>query len=204
MKTESRRLSHIHGPVALITPDAPAHNGQDHIRAAVILYTEHGVVDALYWALAADLRRRGLQVRGLAQQGADAGNTSKTALVALDGGECFNLFQNLGTGSASCNVDPSGVAAASVALRRLLHQHTDLAIVNRFGALEAAGGGFAAEMLTIMAAGIPLLTAVTPRHLHDWKRFTGCLCTELVPRLDAVAAWFDRLNDTSPSKLPSP
>ena len=58
--------------------------------------------------------------------------------------------------------------------------------------LEAAGGGFAAELLELMAAGVPLLTVVSPRFQDDWRRYTGG--ASLLPADDdAVRAWIDRV-----------
>jgi len=63
--------------------------------------------------------------------------------------------------------------------------------VNRFGGLEASGGGFSAELLQLMLADIPLLTAVAARHVDAWQTFTGGSVL-LPPRLDAVQAWLDQ------------
>ena len=59
---------------------------------------------------------------------------------------------------------------------------------NRFGGLEAEGGGFCAELLEILAQDLPLLTTVATRHVADWQRFTGG--TTLLPAsAEAVNSW---------------
>ena len=169
------------------TTPAPA----PEIAVAAIVHAEHGIVDGLLADFAFALRESGWRIRGLVQRTeAGASDCRRMLLVDLDGGECFPLSQNLGGGSISCCIDPGGVAAASVVLRRALSEGADLAIANRFGALEAEGGGFAAEMLALVIDGVPLLTVVAERHLSDWRHFTGAAGAELAPRLDALEAWF--------------
>ena len=115
-------------------------------------------------------------------------------LVDLDGGECFPLFQNLGSGSVSCGIDQSSIAAASVVLRRALSEKSDLVVTNRFGALEAAREGFAIEMLDLMVEDIPLLTVVSEKYLEDWRQFTGGIAKELRPQREVLEEWFTNLS----------
>ena len=58
-------------------------------------------------------------------------------------------------------------------LRRIAGEGADLAIFNRFAAMEAGGDGLAAEMLEVMSGDIPVLTVVPPKHLAAWRHFTG-------------------------------
>lgn len=159
------------------------------LPAAAIVHAYHASVDGLLADFAFGLKKRGWRVRGVVQQSHGEGK-AHTVLVDLDDGFAFPLFQKLGAGSASCSVDPGGVAAASIVLRRALHEGADLAIVNRFGALEANGGGFAAEMLALMSEGRPLLTVVADAYLRDWRWFTGGCGSELPASLPALEDWF--------------
>ena len=111
-------------------------------------------------------------------------------------GEEFSISQDLGAQSQSCCIDPAGVAQASGALCRALADRVDLAVANRFGALEAAGGGFAAELLALMAEDRPLLIVVGEKHLQAWRSFTGGLGEELPPRLSALQNWFTLVTTT--------
>jgi hypothetical protein len=161
------------------------------VSAAAVVCAERHIGDALLADFAFAQRRRGWKVSGLVQQYRGTHSKETARLVDLDSGECFLLFQNLGPGSESCCIDTSSLAAASVVLRRALHGGTDLVIANRFGGLEAAGEGFAAEMLALMSEGIPLITVVGYAWLGAWRQFTGGAGVELLPRLDALEAWFD-------------
>ncbi|THF62583.1 DUF2478 domain-containing protein [Pseudothauera rhizosphaerae] len=159
------------------------------IPAAAIVHAHHASVDGLLADFAFGLRKRGWRVCGIVQQHRGEAKED-TVLVDLDHGLSFPLFQKLGAGSTSCSVDPGGVAAASIALRRALDEGADLAIANRFGALEAAGGGFAAEMLALMSEGRPLLTVVADDWLRDWRWFTGGCGSELPASPPALEEWF--------------
>ena len=161
-------------------------SSSDTLPAAALVYAASGGVDDLLAAFARDLQARGLRVRGLLQRPDPGG----TVLLDLATGERYPLFQDLGRGSGACSVDSASVAAASITLRRALGEDADLVLVNRYGPLEAAGGGFAAEMLALMSEGVPLLTAVAERNLAEWRHFTGGTAAELPPRPEAIAAWF--------------
>jgi hypothetical protein len=78
-----------------------------------------------------------------------------------------------------------------VVLRRALQEPAELAIANRFGTLESEGGGMADELLALMMAGIPLLTAVKLPYLPAWREFTGGLSAELPAEADALERWWN-------------
>jgi nucleoside-triphosphatase THEP1 len=142
---------------------------------------------ALLASLARDLAAQGVAVKGLIQKPGGR-------LVDVASGQSFPILQNLGKGSKSCRIDPRGVAEASESLRAAIRQGADLVVVNRFGKLEAHGQGLAAEMLAVMAAGIPLLTTLDLANLARWLDFTGGLGTVLAPERAVIEAWWAGLN----------
>jgi len=126
---------------------------------AAIVHADRRAADVLLGEFAADLIRARHDVHGLIQRRPPKGKGG-TVLIDLHAGTHHPLFQNLGAGSVSCSVDADSLASASLALWRALDARADLVIANRFGPLEAAGGGLAAEMLALVAEGIPFLTIV--------------------------------------------
>jgi nucleoside-triphosphatase THEP1 len=158
---------------------------------AAVVHPSGFHIDELMSAVARDLLREGVRVRGLVQDNAAApeGCACAMELIDLGDGRRFRISQDLGTGSTSCRIDPAGVAAATVALRRAVEEPAELVIVNRFGGLERDGGGLAADMLGVITAGIPLLTAIGERYLDDWLRFSGGLGTQLPPHREAIEGW---------------
>lgn len=137
----------------------------------------------------------GVRVQGLVQETRrEAGEKTAMELVEIDTGRRFSIKQNLGR-SASCQVDTQGVAEASQTLRRALEQRAQLAVVNKFSHLEAQGQGLSAEMLALMAEGIPLLTTVSPDYLAAWNAFTGGMAVVLEANEPALNGWWTRSSD---------
>lgn len=162
-----------------------------HSPAIAAIVHAHGAVNdsALLSAFADDWLARGLIVRGLVDVLADGGGACGAALRDLETRVHHVIFQDLGPGSTGCRIDPAGVVVAGVALRRAVETGADLVVANRFGKLEASGGGLASDMLAVMAAGIPFLTLVAEPWLDDWRRFTGGAGELLAPCRADLDAW---------------
>jgi len=157
---------------------------------AAIIRSEHGVADNLLAEFAFGLRRDGWRVQGLVQQERGGHGKAATVLVDLESEKCYPLFQNLGSGSDSCSLDHTSVAAASIALREALLQRPDLVVANRFGALEVNGKGLMTEILALISNGIPLITVVPSEYLMVWRSFSGNAGVELPPEMEALQNWF--------------
>lgn len=159
---------------------------------AAVVSSEPDVADALVAEFASRLGRQGWCVCGLVQHSRkDSGKHKQMTLTDLsDPTRCFQISQDLGSGSSTCCLDPAGVAAAGVVLRNALEQKPDLAIANRFGVLEASGGGLSDELLALMSERTPLLLVVAERYLEAWREFTGGESVELPPQIEALESWF--------------
>ncbi len=160
------------------------------LRAAAIVDDGAGDVDALLASIALGQQRAGRRVCGvlMTHPDGDAGCAGAMVLVDLNTREAYLVSQPLGRDSTACRADPQGFARASDVLRRAATESPDLVVSNRFGGLEAEGGGFCAELLEILAQDLPLLTTVATRHVADWQRFTGG--TTLLPAsAEAVNSW---------------
>lgn len=151
-------------------------------------------VDQALAEFVAQQRRAGRQVHGLLMNArtADASCQASMVLTDIATGDEFLVSQALGSGASGCSADPQGFAKASRVLRQALDQQPDLVVSNRFGSLEAENGGFAAELLALLAEGIPVLTVVSTRHLQAWQQFIG-QATMLPADPGAWAAWFDQV-----------
>ena len=163
------------------------------LRAAAITHDGQTDVDQLLRELAQEQRAAGRRVRGLLMTYPDGRDSCMGAmvLVDIDTGTEYPVSQPLGRESTGCRADPQGFARASEVLRRALADAADLVIVNRFGSLEAEGGGFRGELLDILSSDVPLLTAVSARNLAAWQDFTGGAAAALPARKDAVQAWLN-------------
>lgn len=173
--------------------EAAARLGLRPYRAGAVVLPHRHAAHALLAGFAALRQAQGTSVAGLLQEGSKSAGDAPDAitLADLNTGERFAIM--LSTACAgSCAVDPSAVAAASAVLRRAIARRSTLILVNKFGPLEAEGGGLADEMLQAMAAELPLLTTVSVNRLESWLRFTGGMCELLPPEPAALSAWWER------------
>lgn len=152
--------------------------------AIAAIHAESGAGEVLV-AFAGELAAAGVKVRGLIQR-----HDPDMQLVDVQSGRRYAITQDLGALSDACRIDPAGFAEASVVLRRALAEGAELVVVNRYGKLEAAGGGLADEMLAVMAEGVPVLTCVGPDQVESWRAFTGDCGVLLPPALDALRQWW--------------
>ena len=67
----------------------------------------------------------------------------------------------------------------------------DLLVVNRFGRLEAEGGGMLAELGQAFVDGLPIVVCVPKRFLEAWNAFADGLDVKLPASADAIVAWWD-------------
>lgn len=159
---------------------------------AAIVHEERGQADVLIMQMVEQLRGAGHHVLGIVKEPASSNpGTCKEDMILIDieRGDRYNISQDLGACSEGCTLDPSVVTEASVVLRRALAARPELIVVNRFGKLEMTGSGFHAEMIAIIEAGIPVITAVSTDHYAAWEEFTGGYATTLPPDAGAIAAW---------------
>jgi len=164
------------------------------VAAAAILDDGSVDVDALLAGTVAALRGAGRSVRGLLMTHPDGlvGCAAAMVLVDITTGTDYLVSQPLGRDSNACRADTQGFARASVVLRDALDAAPDLVVSNRFGGLEAEGGGFASELLALMAQGVPVLTVVATRHVATWQQFTGG-APVLAADAAAVQAWLGQV-----------
>ncbi len=141
-------------------------------------------------ALVNRLRKQGWRVRGLINDTAD-GPFDCSALFLRDvhSKARYPISQPRGKQALACGLDAGALMDTASVLHQAHQARPDLALVNRFGKLEAMGQGFVQEMLDFMVDDIPLLTVVSSDHLDSWRVFTDCLAQELPPQLDALLAW---------------
>lgn len=173
--------------MSILMPAAPP-----RLRPGTLIHGPDSGVDDLIADFTDDLKRRGFRVGGVVQRNIGAGEhcAARMELIDIARGEVINISQQLGSGSRSCRVDPTGVAEASVVLRRAVTEKVDLLVVNKFAALEKDGRGLADELALGIAEGIPVLTSVSGRFLNEWQYFSGGLSVLLPPQREALWQWW--------------
>lgn len=164
----------------------------------------HGL-DALLEQAARTLQAEGWPVGGLVHRsGRYANGARRMELHDLFSAQSFELSQNLGAAARGCCLNPEAFAQASGVLRQALSDGVALVVINRFGAAEGTGGGFASEFAACVQAGVPVLTAVAARHADAWERFTGGLHTPLPADAGALAQWARKALQAAPAALAAP
>lgn len=160
------------------------------VRVAAIFDDGGSEVGQLLADFCTRQRSAGRSVLGVVMRYRDQGPDRKRAmiLIDIDSGTEYPVSQPLGTGAGACQLDPRGFADASAVFRDALRRAPEIVVCNRFGGLEAAGGGFADELLVLMASGIPVLTVVSEPYVAAWRTFSGN-APLLPPEPDAWLAW---------------
>jgi Protein of unknown function (DUF2478) len=164
-------------------------------RLAAIVFDRDEDPDAALGSFISSLRDVGLHIAGLLQLRDRPGDCEchEISLHNLATGERLPIMQDLGSGATSCRLDPAAIAVAAVALRNALARRPDLIVANRFGKLEAEGRGLVAEIGEAVAEETPLIVCVPARFLDAWNAFAGGLDTQLPPKREAIAAWWERI-----------
>jgi hypothetical protein len=117
----------------------------------------------------------------------------KIALRDLVTGATYPISQDLGAGSVACNLDSGELAQACATIERAAQRGVDLIVISKFSKQEAARGGLADAFRAAMIARTPVVTAVSPHYLHEWREFAGPLAEFVEPDIDALSAWWKRI-----------
>lgn len=165
---------------------------QPHI--GIIVHQRSDDAEELLARIVAGLRDKGLRLGGIYQQTSIAADGGKQmAVIDIASGRKVAISQDLGPGSESCCLDPSGLAEASALLRREIDRRVDLLIISKFAGLEAEGRGLAPDLFHAITCGLPVLTLLSDRYLADWRTLCGDIGDRLPPTEEAVLRWVDAL-----------
>ena len=74
-------------------------------------------------------------------------------------------------------------------LQSLHDEQPRLLVVNKFGKIEADGGGLRQAVAEAVELGIPVLVGVPARNLDRWRAFAGSLAIELPADDVALSRW---------------
>lgn len=209
-RTAARYHGAMNSTLPLTALNKPGPDGAAELPpVAAILLDGQTDVDALLADLARSLQQRDLCVHGLRMTypaGRD-GCASPMVMVDLHTGDDYLVSQPMGRDSRACRADPQGFARASAVLRRAAAAQgadaPDIVLLNRFGSLEAEGGGFRAELLALLVQGRAVLTAVAPAHREAWRSFVGGPA-ELPAERAAINAWLAQVLPAAAARCPGP
>lgn len=155
---------------------------------AVVQGADGAIIQALFARFAKRWSER-VRIVGLIE------DTATQHLRSITDGGRYRLFQDLGGGSDSCALDAESLVRAGEAARRDIMAGCDIAILSKFGKLEAENrSGLMPAFAAAVERGTPILTSVAPRLAPAWALFADPLSIRLSPTLEAVEAWWTAIS----------
>lgn len=158
-------------------------------KIAVIANREGQDSQALLAEAAAGWRAAGARVAGVLAEDSEAeGTCSAGFLRDIASGRKFSIHLDMATAGTTCHLDAAGLDDAC---RGLLSQITsaDVVLFSKFGKMEAARQGLWAAFTAAAAAGKPLLTTVSSRHVDAWTAFAPAAAW-LAPDGRSIEQWW--------------
>ncbi|WP_299079717.1 DUF2478 domain-containing protein [uncultured Ruegeria sp.] len=162
---------------------------------AYVTTTDRGATDRLLSAVAEHLLAGGAHLAGVVQTNTECADDSKCDMDVrvLPDGETIRISQTLGTQSRGCRLDPAALEQAVGYVTASLKDAPQLLIINKFGKHEADGRGFRPVIAEALAQDIPVLVGVNGLNAEKFNEFTGGEAEQLVPDVQAIADWLDRV-----------
>lgn len=164
-------------------------------RIAALPGEPSAAIQELLADFAEGLIAAGARVVGVTQTRVPDEATGRRRIVLRDvrSAALYAISQDLGPGSVACNLDTGELAQACASIERAVAEGADLVVVSKFSKQEAARGGLSDAFRVAMAAKVPVVTAVSPHYLEEWREFAGPLAEFLEPDSAALAAWWKRV-----------
>jgi nucleoside-triphosphatase THEP1 len=162
---------------------------------AALVYADGIYPDRAIARAIAPLREQGIALAGALQlevAGLPDRHPCDMRLQDLASGEITAIAEHRGSGARGCRLDIGLLTDLAEAVVSSLHEEPPrLLVVNKFGRIEADGGGLRGAIAEAVGLGIPVLVGVPARNLDRWRAFAGPLAIELQADAAAVAAWLE-------------
>jgi nucleoside-triphosphatase THEP1 len=160
---------------------------------AALVYADGVYPDRVIARAISPLRERGVAMAGAIQlEPIDLPGRHPCDLLLEDlaSGEVTAIAEHRGKEARGCRLDVGVLTEIAETVAASLHTDTPrLLIVNKFGKIEADGGGLRDAIAEAVELGIPVLVGVPARNLDRWRAFAGQLAIELEPRVEAISGW---------------
>lgn len=162
---------------------------------AALVYADGVYPDRVIARAIAPLRERGIAMAGAIQlepAGQPGRHPCDLLLEDLASGEVTAIAEHRGKEARGCRLDVGVLTEVAETVSTSLHASAPcLLIVNKFGKIEADGGGLRGAIAEAVELGIPVLVGVPARNLDRWRAFAGPLAVELPAEPAAVIAWLE-------------
>ncbi|PZA10400.1 3-dehydroquinate dehydratase [Rhodopseudomonas palustris] len=160
-----------------------------------IVYSDGAAACRLMSDLGRRLRDAGVVVAGVVPYQTavdDGGPRCDMEVEELSSRFILQLAEERGKRPHGCRVDPEAVQEAAALIAASFRNAPELLIVNKFGRLEADGGGLSDVISDAVDQGIPVIVGVPERHLANWRCFTSGLAEEVSVDSPRVQQWLTR------------
>jgi len=139
------------------------------------------------------LRELGIQLAGAIQrEPADRPGHHPCDLLLenLATGEVIAIAEHRGKEARGCRLDVGILTDIAEAVANSLHEDEPrLLVINKFGKIEADGGGLREAIADALHLGIPVLVGVPMRNLDRWRAFADAFAVELPVDAAAISGW---------------
>jgi hypothetical protein len=162
---------------------------------AALVYADGVYPDDAIAVAIEPLRQRGIPLAGALQRDpADRPGRHPCDLLLenLATGEVTAIAEHRGKEARGCRLDVGILTDIAEAVSISLHaDEPRLLIVNKFGKVEADGGGLREAIGDAVCLGIPVMVGVPMRNLDRWRAFAGPYAVELPADVAAISGWLE-------------
>jgi molybdopterin molybdotransferase len=154
-----------------------------------IVYGAGEEADPVLARLADRLQSCGIDTAGMVQRNPEVPGRVRCNMEVeiLPDGERLLISEDRGAEARGCRLDPGMLLAAVAKAQTRLAAGADILILNRFGKLEAEGGGGRDLIAAAVAQAVPVLVAVPWRNIDAFRAFAGEFASEMP--IAAFEAW---------------
>lgn len=176
-----------------VTAESAARVLTPEFRIGAIRGAETDIIQKLLTRFVERRLHEGLRVAGVIEEPGpnQCGVCDSLVLRDIATGACIPITQNLGRGSAACRLDSAGLATACQAVLAAIDRGADLAVLSKFGKIEAEGAGLIDAFRAAAEAGIPCVTGVAPAFDTPFLEYAGGFSQWIDASDSALERWWD-------------
>lgn len=158
-----------------------------------VVYSDGFAADRMLADIAYRLRDDGVVVAGLVQLNTFVRDRAKCdmAVEELYSRTVYQLSEDRGPAAKGCRLDHTRLTEAAGLFSAALKQRPELVVLNKFGKVEAEGGGLRDALGHAVALEVPLIVGVPYRNLDQWRHFAGGLADECEVSAPDILHWLE-------------
>lgn len=159
---------------------------------AAVVYADGVYPDRAIARAIGSLRDGGLPLAGALQVEpvARGRHPCDMLLEDLASGQVHAIAEDRGSQAQGCRLDVGLLTEIGEAVLTSVRDNAPcLLVVNKFGRIEADGGGLRHAISEAVERNIPVVVGVPARNLDQWRAFAGPHAVELQADATAIARW---------------